>query len=168
MTRHRLAALFESESLPLRRFLSRFASPEAADDLAQETFARLCGADAGTMESPRSFLFRIARNLAINEARHRRIVPMELVADPDTLGAISSDPSPEDQIVLADELGRLQRALDQLPAKQREALLLFKLEGFTHKEVGVRLGVSPRTVERYVADAIAHCYLALKAQAREE
>lgn len=168
MNRSRIAQLFASEAPALRRFLRRFAPVEAADDLAQESFARLCATDVSVIDSPRSFLFRTARNLALNEARHRRIAPVDLVPDPDMLGAVSADPSPEDQVVIADELGRLQHVLDQLPGKQRDALLLFKLDGFTHKEIGTRLGVSPRTVERYVADAIANCYLALRAQAREE
>lgn len=141
---------------------------EIADDLAQETFARLCATDVSVIDSPRSFLFRTARNLALNEARHRRIALVDLVPDPDALGVVSGDPSPEDQVVVADELGRLQCVLDQLPSKQRDALLMFKLEGFTYKEIGSRLGVSPRTVERYVADAIAHCHLALSGQARKE
>ena len=166
--RNVLADLFRVEAPLLRRLLRRLAPAEIADDLAQESFARLCAADMADVESPRAFLFKTARNLALNDARHRRAVPMELVPDPDELGAVSTDPSPEEQVTAADALARLQSILDELPPRQRDALRLFKFEGLSHKEIGARLGGSPRTVERYVADAIAHCALALRAGAREE
>lgn len=168
VARRSLEDLFRSEAHRLRQLLRRLAPADSADDLTQESFARLCAADQTAVASPRAFLFRTARNLAINEARHRRIVPVDLVPDPDILGAVSAEPSPEDRVVVADELGQLRDVLDQLPTNQRDALLLFKLDGLSHKEIGARLGVSPRTVERYVADAVTHCYLALKTQAREE
>jgi len=104
----------------------------------------------------------------MNEARHDRIVPMELVADPDAAGAVSAEPSPERQVEIAADAAHLHRVLDELPSHKREALLLFKLDGFSHKEIGERLGVSPRTVERYISDAFSHCHLAFKARAGEE
>lgn len=162
-----IAALFSKEGPALRRFLSRMA-PNSADDLAQESFARLCAIDVANIESPRAFLFQTARRLVMNEARHNRIVRMEFVPDPDAAGAVSSEPSPEHQAEVAADAARLHRVLDELPAHKREALLLFKLDGFSHKEIGERLGVSPRTVERYISDAVAHCHLAFNGRSGEE
>lgn len=162
-----IAALFSKEGPALRRFLKR-AAPNAAEDLAQESFARLCASELASIESPRAYLFQTARRLAMNEARRDRVVRMELVADPDAAGAVSQDPSPEHQAEIAADAARLRRVLDELPAHKREALLLFKLDGFSHKEIGERLSVSPRTVERYIADAVAHCHLAFKTPAGEE
>lgn len=159
--------LFETEAPRLRRFLLRF-SPHDADDLAQESFVRLCAADASGIESPRAFLFKTARNLALNAARHDRIAATDSVPDLDAAGAVSTEPSPERRAEIAADAAHLQRVLSELPAHKREALLLFKLDGFSHKEIGARLGVSPRTVERYIFDAVAHCHLAFKVPAGEE
>lgn len=163
----RIAELFSKEAPGLRRFLRRFA-PNAADDLTQESFMRLCAADMTDVESPRAFLFRTARNLALNAARHDRIAATESVPDPDAAGAVSMEPSPEDRVAIREDIKELRRALDQLSPNQRDALLLFKLDGLSHREIGARLGVSPRTVERYISDAVSHCHLAFKMRAREE
>lgn len=162
-----ISEMFAAEAPRLRRFLRRW-SPQRAEDLAQESFARLCASDVANIESPRAYLFQTARRLAMNEARRDRVVRMELVADPDAAGAVSQAPSPEHQAEIAADAARLRRVLDELPAHKREALLLFKLDGFSHKEIGERLSVSPRTVERYIADAVAHCHLAFKTLAGEE
>ena len=163
--RTNLRDLFQSEKVSLQRFLRRF-SREGAEDLAQEAFARLCAADEETIESPRAYLFQTARNLAINESRRRRIAPVRYVGDVAALAMPASDPTPEEQVLKSEALLQLQTALSELPDRQRQALILFKVEGLSHKEIGKRLGVSHRTVERYVADALAHCHAALRA--REE
>jgi RNA polymerase sigma factor (sigma-70 family) len=157
-----LAHLFAEEGRPLRRFLHRFGHASNAEELAQESFAKLCATDPAAIASPRSYLYRTARNLALNEARRRKRTRIDLVGDPDECGVASAAPSPEEQVALADELASLERALGGLPAQHREALTLFKIEGLTHKEIGQRLGVSHRTVERYVADALAHCHRVLR------
>lgn len=167
MSGAQLRWLFETEAPRLRRFLRRF-SPQDADDLAQETFVRLCAADVSRIESPRAFLFKTARNLALNAARHERIAATDSIPDPDAAGAVSTEPSPEDRVTIAEDMAELRRALDQLAPNQRDALLLFRLEGLSHREIGARLGVSPRTVERYISDAVNHCHLAFKIRAREE
>ena len=59
-------------------------------------------------------------------------------------------------------VGAVTLERDGQPPKELK-LGLFKLDGLSHKEIGARLGVSHRTVERYIADAIAHCYDALSA-----
>jgi RNA polymerase sigma factor (sigma-70 family) len=160
-----LAHLFAEEGRQLRRFLHRFGSASNAEELAQDSFAKLCATDPGAIASPRSYLYRTARNLALNEARRRRAARIDFVGDPEDLRMASGAPSPEEQVALADELARLGRALQGLPPPHREALTLFKIEGLSHREIGARLGVSHRTVERYVADALAHCHRVLRASA---
>lgn len=160
--------LFQEEAPRLRRFLRRFGPRISPEDVAQDAFARLCASDVANIESPRAFLFQTAKRLAMNEARHNRIARTELVPDPDAAGAVSAEPSPERLAEIAADSARLRSVLAELPAHKREALLLFKLDGFSHKEIGERLGVSPRTVERYIFDAVTHCHLAFKAKAREE
>jgi RNA polymerase sigma factor (sigma-70 family) len=159
----RLKALFLTEAPKLRRFLKKFGSADAADDMAQEAFARLCAVDEGSVESPRALLFQTARNLGVDEYRRRQRSPIRLAQDPDRLDIASEEPNPEEQVALAQTVRRLRAAMDSLPVHKRTALMLFKVDGYSYKEIGARLGVSPRTVERYVADAIAHCHKELRA-----
>jgi DNA-directed RNA polymerase specialized sigma24 family protein len=63
-----LEAYLENEKA-LKRFLRRFIrSREGADDLAQEAFLRAFAAETGRpIQAPKAFLFKVARNLALNE-----------------------------------------------------------------------------------------------------
>lgn len=164
----RWTSIFLTEADQLRRFLLRFAPRLSPDDIAQETFARVCAVDPGNVQSPKSYIFRTARNLAINELRRQSVAPFETIVDVEGLAAPSEGLSPEDEVIAAEESRRLSFALGQLSARHREALILFKVEGLSHKEIGRRLGVSPRTVERYIADALAHCHKVLSADAPED
>ncbi|MNG17855.1 putative RNA polymerase sigma factor FecI [compost metagenome] len=56
-------------------------------------------------------------------------------------------------------LERIAQMLDGLKPKVRRAFLLAQCEGLSHKEIAEQMGVSLRSVERYVADALYHCYL---------
>jgi RNA polymerase sigma-70 factor (ECF subfamily) len=163
MRQHDLVQLFEEMAPGLRRYLSRFGSAISADDIAQDAFARLAAAKPGTIEAPRAWLFRTAHNIALNELKRLKIAAIDPVGDIAALERPSDAPSPEDLVAHEDEAERLRAILALLPERQRLSLILFKVEGLSHKEIGRRLGVSHRTVERYIADAIAHCHEYLSA-----
>src|SRR5262245_12055701 len=92
---------FVSHLPTLKRFLARFFSrPQDIEDVAQETYLRAFDAERAGEEvrSPKAFLFRIAKNLALNElARKSRLLTdyIEDLASPDVLGEESE--SAEDQ-----------------------------------------------------------------------
>lgn len=163
-----LTELFAVEGPRLRRFLRRFGPLISAEDIAQDSFAQLLAADLSLVSSPRAYLFRTARNLALNELRRRSFGSTGVLGDVAALERPSDTPSPEDFLISAEEFERLRSILELLPERQRSALLLFKVEGLSHKEIGQELGVSHRTVERYVADAIAECYDYLSAFRAED
>ncbi len=77
-----LEAYLENE-LALKRFLRRFIkSREGADDLAQEAFLRAFAAESDSaIVSPKAFLFRVARNLALNELARQSTAAMEPLGD---------------------------------------------------------------------------------------
>jgi RNA polymerase sigma-70 factor (ECF subfamily) len=144
------------EGPKLRRFLRRFGPAVSPEDIAQDSFARLYAAEADTSEAARAFLFRTARNLAIDAIRRAAAAPVR-GGGWGEVEVRSTEPDPEERLVLCEQVTWLKRALRALPRHKRLALLLFKLERCSYKEIGLRLGVSPRTVERYVADAVSHC-----------
>ena len=49
------------------------------------------------------------------------------------------------------ELHRLQAALDRLPSRCREAVVLRKIEGLPRKEIAQRMGISEATVAEHLA-----------------
>jgi RNA polymerase sigma-70 factor (ECF subfamily) len=108
-----------------------------AEDVAQETFVR-AWQRAGAFDPRRgtvvSWLLAIARNLAIDTVRLRRIVivdPEELLARRDP----GSDRGPADLALLGSETERLRGAIRELPREQSRALVLAAFFGHTAQEI---------------------------------
>jgi RNA polymerase sigma-70 factor (ECF subfamily) len=108
-----------------------------AEDVAQETFVR-AWQRAGAFDPRRgtvvSWLLAIARNLAIDTVRLRRIVivdPDELLARRDPVG----DRGPADLALLGSETERLRVAIRRLPKEQSRALVLAAFFGHTAQEI---------------------------------
>ena len=154
-------AWFVREVLPLeaavKRFLHRgWRNDSDVSDLCQDVFVRVY--EAAQTEIPRPvkpFVFAAARNLLINRMRREQIVSIEAVADLDSLGLAADEPAPDRAVIARDELRRLQAALDHLPPRRREVVLLRKVEGLTRREIAKRLGLAEITVAKHLAAGIA-------------
>ena len=70
----------------------------------------------------------------------------------------AATPSLEERELILELLESIARLLDGLKPKVRTAFLLAQCEGLTHAQVAERMGISLRSVERHVADALFHCY----------
>jgi len=124
---------------------------EAADDVAQETFLRVW-INRGDIQPDqlRAYIFRVARNLVVDETRKRRVRERAT----DSAGIAMTTPRP-DQVVERDEQHEaIQHAVDALPPKRREAFILAYLHELTYKEVADVLGISVSTVKNHVAAAL--------------
>lgn len=154
-----LARLFESEAANLRRFLRRFGGTATAEDLAQDTFLRLCALRPDNVGSARAYLFATARNVARDQMkRDRATLAINGDADVERLARPADCPTPEEARIAAEDADALRRALASLPAMQRDALLLRRVERLSAPEVARRLGVSERHMQRLVQQAIAACH----------
>ncbi len=71
----------------------------------------------------------------------------------------SETPSIEARTLVLELLESIARMLEGLKPKVRQAFLLAQCEGLTHKHIAEQMGLSLRSVERYVADALYHCYV---------
>jgi len=138
---------------PVAGFLLRMVGDHAtAIDLTQETFVRLYTSRGGYKPTAAfsTFLFHIATNVARSHARwigRHPTVPLE-----DSEGRLVHEPvetqlPPDDAAELHEEMIAVNKAIATLPADQREALLLFAVEGMSHAEVAKALGCSSKAVE---------------------
>jgi RNA polymerase sigma-70 factor (ECF subfamily) len=108
---------------------------DLAEDIAQECFLALLRAPARfdpTRGSLKTYLFAIARNLALNHYRD------ELPDAP--LPDLLIQPSPDLAVVVAE-------AVAALPPLQQEALVLFEYEGFSLEEIAEIVGTDIGTVK---------------------
>lgn len=133
---------------------------DSAADLAQDTFVHILGKPERLQElrQPRAWLSTVAHGLLVDRVRRQRVERAYLEAIAHLPEA--EVPSPESQLILLQTLARVDALLDGLRPKVRMAFLLSRLEGLSYKEIAGRLGVSLGSVEKYMACAIRHCYLA--------
>jgi|HubBroStandDraft_2_1064218.scaffolds.fasta_scaffold06410_3 RNA polymerase sigma factor (sigma-70 family) len=148
---------FVQEILPLEALLTRFLrknwrNPNDIEDLRQEIYAHvLKAAEAKVPDRAKGFLFATARNLLVDHLRRENIVPIEIVAELDIIAIPAGDPGPERQVFARDTLRRLQLALNDLPPRCREAVILRRIEGLSRREIAQRMGISQQAVANHVA-----------------
>ena len=131
----RLITWFKRWRKPIRQWLSHRSSVPTADldDLAQEVFLRLLRySDDVAIDNPQGYLFRIAANVA-NEwqerARHRKPHDDSWLEDLQ----VEFNDEPENTIAREVANKHMQEAVNKLPRRQREVLLLHVNEGLTYK-----------------------------------
>ena len=164
MSASRLEEWFVREVLPLEailmQYLKRVRHNRAdVDDLCQEVYVRVC--EAALQEAPRSarsFVFTVARNLVIDEMRKEQVVPIDAVADLEALNVAAEIPAPDRSLIAREDLRRLQAALDELPPRCREAVVMRKIEGIARRDIAARMNIAEKTVARHITEGI--CALA--------
>jgi RNA polymerase sigma-70 factor (ECF subfamily) len=151
---------FVREVLPLEAALMQFLQHNwrnKADiaDLRQDVYVQVFdAAHTKIPDNAKAFVFQTARNLLINRLKREQIVPIEAVADVEALNAAIETPGPERNIIARDELRRLQAALDRLPPRCREAVVLGRIEGLSGREIAARMGITEQAVSAHLINGV--------------
>jgi RNA polymerase sigma-70 factor (ECF subfamily) len=140
----------------LRAYLRHaFPSVRDVDDLVQESYLRIWKARASQpVHSARSFLFQIARRLAIDVLRRRRTAHIDTVPDLATLAIADASRGAAEAASLREDLVLLTHALHALPPRCRDVMVLRKIEGLSQKEIAARLGMAEGTVQVHVVQGL--------------
>jgi RNA polymerase sigma-70 factor, ECF subfamily len=112
--------------------------PHAADDLLQETYIRFLGASRRWESDAhrRNFLFRVATNLARDRHRRNAVRRAEPLDEHGTQAGYPGQPAGDREASVD-----LARALQKLPARERELLWLAYAEGSSHQEIAEATGL---------------------------
>jgi len=161
MTAAELREWFVREVLPLESVLMQFLqhnwrNRSDADDLLQDVYVRVC--EAALKQKPdqtRAFVFATARNLLIDRVRHERVIPIEIADDLESFGVVDEEPGPERSAGAREELRKLWAALDTLPPRCREVVMLRRVEGLSRREIASRLGIVEATVAEHLAKGMS-------------
>jgi RNA polymerase sigma-70 factor (ECF subfamily) len=141
--------LVERWEAALFAFLARMlGSREDAQDAGQETFIRLFS-QAGRYRPSgqfRSWLFRIAGNLARSRLRRRRIVSW-VSFSPGKHDRPSAGDGPDAGVERAETESAVGRAIAGLPERQRQAIVLRHYQGLGYREIASVMGISLAAVE---------------------
>lgn len=153
---HRFAELVDRYQRPITSYVVRMlGNYEDAVDLSQDVFLKAYTAlDSYKPRYPfSSWLFRIARNAAIDEIRKRRMKTVSLdepiSTDDGTLERQVPDESagPELQVLRDEYRGRIEQAIEELDDKYREPLVLRHAGGLSYDEIADALELPLGTVK---------------------
>lgn len=155
---------------PLHGYALRLTGKiEKADDLVQECYLRAAQAwaqraapDAAATKDLRAWLFRIVRNLHVDDLRRtRKAEPLS-----DEIPAVDEDRDAMDVAIETLTTADVERALAALPVEAREIVELRDVQGFSYVEIADVLGVPIGTVMSRLHRARARLRSALLPAAR--
>jgi RNA polymerase sigma factor (sigma-70 family) len=137
-----LDELYREHAAEVYRYVFAVLGDSAdAEDITQTTFVNALRAlERGDRpRKPTNWLITIAHNLIRQRFRQQAARPREVELDRDVPAAEAGDDGPS--------IDELVRALQRIPAQQREALVLREMEGRSYKEISEILGVSQAALE---------------------
>jgi RNA polymerase sigma factor (sigma-70 family) len=144
----------------LKQYLMRFfVRRQDVEDVLQETFLRAFQSEQHQeIRSPKSFLYKIGKHLALSEKSAKASQLMTYVGDFDELSVIDTKPSTEDDLDIQQRVAMLNQLIQALPPQCRRVLVMRKVFGLSHKEVARRLNISVKTVEQHLTKGLQHCH----------
>ncbi len=147
--------------------VTRLKNEQEAKEVAQEAYVKLLQleSDPATVSYLRSYLFRIAENLAIDRIRQRHIRAQ--IDQLESIDAFFDDGHAERAAIAAQELTLLKRAVAELPRTCRDAFCLHKIEDRPIEEVAEVMGLKERMVRRHVRRAIVYICLRCEGHSAE-
>lgn len=134
--------------------------PKEIEDIVQETYVRACQAERVTeIRTPRSFLYKTARNLAIDYAKRAetRLTIDEDVSEETWLDLHEMPDHTLEQACSDEEFSIFCDAVRHLPTECRKTFVLKKVYGYSQREIAEELGLSQSTIEKHVAQGVKRC-----------
>ncbi len=152
--------LFEKHVRAVVGFAAQFVGGRArAEELVQDVFLQIYRTRARYVPRARftTWLYRMVTNACLSEVRradHRsRMQSLEHTADERTDASVAAEGatrSSEDAVLSQEVLNKMRAALTDLPAQQRAALLLARVEGLSYEEVAATLSCSVSAVKSLI------------------
>jgi RNA polymerase sigma factor (sigma-70 family) len=153
-SRQAVTLLFRERHAELVRLAALLlGSRPAAEDVVQDVFTRLCSRDYLTDRNPLAYVRAAVVNGCRSAQRHS--VAARRASDRQAGLAALPQFSAEDEVLLAEDRREVIAALQSLPARRREVLVLRYWLGLTDTEISEVLGISRGTVSSAAARALA-------------
>ncbi len=134
--------------------LARSLDPGAAADATQEVFMRLLRAEPGSIDTPRAWLFAVARNVVIDVVRKRSRTPEDVGVDEGSLAwdrLKAADTA--DEVLARSDARNVFLALRSLRPRYRIALIMREIHGESAKDMADSLETTPGAIDTLVSRA---------------
>ena len=144
--------IFDTYYEGVRNFIYyKTADIHLAEDLVQEIFLKVWDIRSKIEEETvKSLLFIMANNLVKNHFKHKKVVyNFENATMQDT-----DSESADFEIETKEFQAELQEVLSSVPENSRIVFLMNRIDNFTYTEIAQRLGLSVKTVEKRMHEAL--------------
>jgi RNA polymerase sigma factor (sigma-70 family) len=154
-----ISKLFREHNRTLVLFLAaRLKSEQLAKEVAQEAYVKVLQLEnPGAVSFLRSYLFKVASNLAIDRIRQEQ--SRARIDRKDAFEDFIEDSMAEREAEARDELTSLQQYIRELPPRYGRAFQLHGLKEMSFDEVAVTMGIKPRMVRHYVTLSLLYVRL---------
>uniref|UniRef100_B0SVP0 RNA polymerase, sigma-24 subunit, ECF subfamily n=1 Tax=Caulobacter sp. (strain K31) TaxID=366602 RepID=B0SVP0_CAUSK len=147
-----------------RRFCG---NADDAADLVQDAYAKLFGLETWRgLVSPKAYTLTMIRNLAIQRLRRARVVSIRQIAGLDAGELADEAPNAQRQTIDREQLRRLLKAVERLPDRCRQIVIMRRFEDKPPQEIARQLGLSLSTLEKRLARGMFLLSQAMEADVR--
>lgn len=156
---HDYESIYSEIRSSLMRFAGRyFKRPHDVEDVVQEAFVKVLEATKSrSIDTPKSYIYQTAKNLALKEISKNVNKLTDLVGDFAEEDISLYGPSLEQEYESREQLSLVLEAVRELPPKCQRAFVLKRIYGYSQKEIAEEMGISVNTVEIHLTRAILHC-----------
>lgn len=127
---------------------------DKAQDVVQETYCRAIEIETRTdIENKRAYLYTMARNIVFDESKYKKKASKVIYEENSHI--IPQSQQPEEITIKQNQEEILMEIVKTLPQRSKQAFILFTIDGYTRKEISLKMGISSNAVEKHITRATA-------------
>ncbi|MBK8162829.1 MAG: sigma-70 family RNA polymerase sigma factor [Gammaproteobacteria bacterium] len=159
-----VSALFEQYGPRLVPLLGRRLESQEIGGCYAETYLQLLETSQSRRDrNPHAYLFKTASNLAVDHLRRRRVHTDRISPGVEAEALASTGPEPDAAVDASRQIANFREILAGL-RPCRTVFLLNRIDGLSHAEISQRVGISKKSVERYIVKALERFHRRLNRQ----
>jgi RNA polymerase sigma factor (sigma-70 family) len=169
-TLSKLTQSFLIHNVLLQKYLSRYVREyRDVEDILQDVYINAFNAEnSKEITNPKAFLFRIARNIALNKLKKKSFKMTTYIEECQTEFVIERTDELEVEISAEESLEIYFEAVESLPNKCKKVYVLRKVHGLTHKEIAEKLDITLSSVEKHLHTGLLRCRRYIKENNEKE
>lgn len=134
-----------------------------AKDVVQEAYSRVIHVDnKTTISNKRAYLYKMVRNIVIDDVRKNKNIAK--IAYEEEQFVIPINEQPDELTVENNTQKVLMSIVQNLPTRSKQAFIFHILEGYSRKEIALKMGINISTVDKH----ITHATLKIKKELEEQ
>jgi len=125
------------------------------EDIIQETYTRILSQPSlEAIAYPKQYALMTAKMIVIDHLRRSRVISFAAAGSAELFDVVEPCANAEERLQYQEQVIAVADALSKLPKLRRQIVVMRRIEGLSQKDVASRLGISEKTVEKHMAEAV--------------